>query len=73
MKRQSISSEDIWNTLDDMEKEAEKNFEEAKRKLHWSRNNVAGANTALYSCECDANRARMRLQSIQDLKREKDV
>lgn len=73
MKRESISSEDIRNTLDDMEKEAEKNFEEAKRKLHWARNNVAGANTALDSCEGAATRARMRLQVIQDLKREKDI
>ena len=35
MKEEIPSSEDIQNTLDNLEKEAEKNLEEAKTKLHW--------------------------------------
>jgi hypothetical protein len=36
MKKETPSSDDIQNTLDNLEKEAEKNLEDAKRNLHWA-------------------------------------
>ena len=69
MKKENISSEDIQNTLDNLEKEAEKNLEDAKTKLHWAYKNLAGASSALASCKEEANRAKRRLQVIKDLKR----
>ena len=73
MKKETPSSDDIQNTLDNLEKEAEKNLEDAKRNLHWAQNNLNGADSALVSCACDVNRAQMRVQVIQDLKREKNI
>ena len=73
MKKETPSSDDIQNTLDNLEKEAEKNLEDAKRNFHWAQNNLNGADSALVSCACDVNRAQMRLQVIKDLKREKNI
>ena len=72
MKEEIPSSEDIQNTLDNLEKEAEKNLEEAKTKLHWAYKNLAGANSALASCKEEANRAKMRLQVIKDMNGKSD-
>ena len=72
MTRENISSEDFQNTLDNLEKEAEKNLEEAKMKLHWAYKNLAGATSALASCKEEANRAKMRLQVIKDMNGKSD-